>query len=45
MDWPAILLIGMIANLLGWWIFAGLVLLLAVLITGVLIPSMLIQSR
>lgn len=36
----AILLIGMIANLLGWWIFAGLVLVLAVLLTIVLIPSM-----
>ncbi len=40
----AILLIGMIANLLGWWIFAGLVLVLAVLLTIVLIPSMLKQS-
>jgi hypothetical protein len=39
----AILLIGMIANLLGWWIFAGLVLVLAVLLTIVLIPSMLNQ--
>ena len=32
-----IILIGMIANLLGWWIFAGLVLLLAVLLTNILI--------
>jgi hypothetical protein len=40
----AILLIGMIANLLSWWIFAGLVLVLAVLLTIVLIPSMLKQS-
>jgi len=37
----AILLIGMVANLLGWWIFAGLVLVLAALLTIVLIPSML----
>jgi len=36
----AILLIGMIANLLGWWIFAGLFLVLAALLTIVLIPSM-----
>ncbi len=36
----AILLIGMVDNLLGWWIFAGLVLVLAVLLTIVLIPSM-----
>lgn len=35
-----ILLIGMLANLLGWWIFAGLVLLLAVLLTIVLITEM-----
>lgn len=40
----AILLIGMIANLLGWWILAGLVLVLDVLLTIVLIPSMLKQS-
>jgi len=38
-----ILLIGMIANLLGWWIFAGLVLLLAVLLTSILIPNMLFR--
>lgn len=37
----AILAIGMIANLLGWWIFSGLVLVLAVLLTLALIPSML----
>jgi len=35
------LLIGMIANLLTWWIFAGLVLLLAVLLTSILISNML----
>jgi hypothetical protein len=34
-------LIGMIANLLGWWIFAGLVLLLAVLLTSILIFNLL----
>ncbi len=37
----AILGIGMIANLLGWWIFAGIVLVLAVLLSLALIPSML----
>jgi ABC-type multidrug transport system permease subunit len=31
----------MIANLLGWWIFAGLVLLLAVLLTSILIFNLL----
>jgi hypothetical protein len=36
-----IMLIGMIANLLGWWIFAGLVLLLAVLLTSILIFNLL----
>jgi len=36
-----ILLIGMIANLLGWWIFAGVVLLLAVLLTSILISNLL----
>ncbi len=36
-----IILIGMIANLLGWWIFAGLVLLLAVLLTSILIFNLL----
>ena len=40
----AIILIGMMANLFGWWIFAGLVLVLAVLLTIVLIPSLLHQS-
>lgn len=35
------LLIGMIANLLGWWIFAGLLLILAVLLTSLLIPYLL----
>jgi hypothetical protein len=39
-----ILLIGMIANLLDWWIFAGLVLLLAVLLTSVLISAVLFQE-
>jgi hypothetical protein len=36
-----IILMGMIANLLGWWIFAGLVLLLAVLLTSILIFNLL----
>ena len=36
-----IILIGMIANLLGLWIFAGLVLLLAVLLTSILISHLL----
>jgi hypothetical protein len=36
-----IILIGMIADLLGWWIFAGLVLLLAVLLTSILIFNLL----
>ncbi len=36
-----IILIGMIANLLGWWIFAGLVLLLAVILTSILIFNLL----
>ena len=40
-----ILLTGMIANLLGWWILAGLVLLLAVLLTSILIPNMLLQRE
>ncbi len=35
----AILLISMVANLFGWWIFAGLVLVLALLLTIVIIPS------
>ncbi len=37
----AILLTGMIANLLGWWIFAVLVLVLALLLTIAFIPNML----
>ena len=36
-----ILVIGMIANLLGWWIFAGLLLLLAVLLAIILMLNML----
>jgi len=36
-----IILIGMIADLLGWWIFAGLVLLLAVILTSILIFNLL----
>ena len=39
-----LLLVGMLANLLGWWIFAGLILVLAVLLTGILIPNMLFLS-
>jgi hypothetical protein len=38
------LLISMIANLLGWWIFAGIVLLLAVLFTVVLLPNVFIRN-
>ncbi len=37
-----ILLVGMIANLLGWWILAGLFLLLAVLLASVMISHMLV---
>jgi len=36
-----IILTGMIANLLGLWIFAGLILLLAVLLTSILIFNLL----
>jgi hypothetical protein len=36
-----IILMGMIANLLGWWIFVGLVLLLAVILTSILIFNLL----
>jgi hypothetical protein len=36
-----IILVGMIANLLGWWIFAGLVLLLAVILTSILVFNLL----
>jgi hypothetical protein len=39
-----ILVTGMIANLLGWWIFAGLVQLLAVLLSIILIVNMLMLS-
>jgi hypothetical protein len=36
-----IVLMGLIADLLGWWIFAGLVLLLAVILTSILIFNLL----
>jgi hypothetical protein len=36
-----IILTGMIANFFGWWIFSGLVLLLAVLLTSILIFNLL----
>jgi len=36
-----IILTGMIANLLGWWIFAGLLLLLAALLTSILFFNLL----
>jgi hypothetical protein len=36
-----IILMGLIADLLGWWIFAGLVLLLAVILTSILIFNLL----
>jgi hypothetical protein len=39
-----IIVVDMIANLLGWWIFAGLLLILAVLLTSILILNMFGQS-